>query len=819
MKFLLLILFLLAPAFGFSQKDFAKYYNSGQSSEEKGLRAKAVSYYLKAENTAKKSYEKNRVWKALADNYKALSDYNRAADYYSKLLTVYNGENRKKVILNLSDLWILTGQYQKVVDNLENMQDSPDENVRIINLSSAYARLGKFNEAASFLDSVLSDKNNPHYKTALQNKGYILWAQNSFQAADSVLKIAVNLFDSADKNKYISLANLAKVQAEIQNFDTALKNINISVEWLKKNLGEKHFDYIIALRKKAEILRSAKRTGDATRQFKEYFYKERQYVSENFAYMTENERLNFWHSQKPLIDECFSVEDSDPDFLFDVAVFSKSVLNLANKNFAVAASSNPETEELYSKIIIAKTELLSAAPENRTAVQEKIDRLEKEFSEKNPQFKTFVKDCMTDTKSIRQSLKNQNDAVAEIIYYEKDGVMRYAALVLQKNKPVRFVPLFTQNEIENYPLGDFTLEICIKAHTKKYKDLIFSDTLLPHKIWDSIVRDIPKNANLYFVPEGIFYNLAVEYMCPRTDLRLFRLTSSAVLKKPSNSVRKTAFVAGGLDYNDISAVESYIDSLPDRTGSRILNSGGVSYTWQYLQNTKTEADSICAVLESSGSNVLKISGTQGTEDFVKQHLGGAGIAVLSTHGYSFGMPEVKNSYNTADSFSADSSMSSCGLIFSGVNVTSLDSPENRLRQDGCLTGFEISTLDLTKTDLIVLSACSTGLGQVTLSGSYGILRGLKKAGANSVIVSLWEVNDLAARLFMSYFFDFLTHGKSKNEAFFAAREKLKNYSGKFKITATKFSQTRQANVTVEKEITVNFNSPYYYSAFILNDGI
>jgi CHAT domain-containing protein len=106
-----------------------------------------------------------------------------------------------------------------------------------------------------------------------------------------------------------------------------------------------------------------------------------------------------------------------------------------------------------------------------------------------------------------------------------------------------------------------------------------------------------------------------------------------------------------------------------------------------------------------------------------------------------------------------------------------------------------------------------------LSGSYGILRGLKKAGANSVIVSLWEVNDLAARLFMSYFFDFLTHGKSKNEAFFAAREKLKNYSGKFKITATKFSQTRQANVTVEKEITVNFNSPYYYSAFILNDGI
>lgn len=803
-----------------AQSEFSKFYNRGQEAEQKGFGTKSVELYLKAEKNAKRSFEKNRVWKALADGYMALSDYNHAVDFYTKLLAVYDEQNRKKVILNLSDLWVLTGQYRKVIDNLKGMQDSPDEAVRLTNLSSAYTKLKRYDEALQLLDQVLEDSNSNTYKIALQNKGYVLWAQNKFKEADSVLQKAVALFDDSDSKRYLCMGNMAKVHAECGRYDDAIQSINTAIEWQKKNLGEKHFDYIISLRKKAEILLAANRTGDATRQFKEFFYREREYIASNFAYMTENERLNFWYSQKPLVDECFALEDADPDFLFDVAVFSKSVLILANENFAAAAFSDNQLKSMYSDIIALKSELLAAKPEDRIQIQDKIDQLEKQYAELNPKFKKFVSNLSVDRKKIEQSLKNQDDAVVEFVYYKKGGEMRYAALVLQKNKPVRFVPLFTQTEIEDYEINGLSVTIRINSSRSTFKNALFADTLLSEMVWKKVVENVPLNSNVYFVPDGLFYNLGIEYMCFwRRDLRFYRLTSSAELTRVNNRKSKTALIAGGFDYSDASATTAFEDSLPDRTGSRFFKEKGVLSNWKNLKSSLAEVDSVSNVLRTAGIDVVEITSKQGSEYQLKQLLPNANIVLLSTHGYFFGMPIVTDDYGMEDSFSVDSSMTACGLVFSGVNQTCVDTPENDFMDDGCLTGFEISMLDLSNTDLIVLSACSTGLGEISLSGTSGIVRGLKKAGVKSAIVSLWEVSDVATRLLMTYFFDFLNQGLSKYDAFAAAREKLRNFDEELTMSVAEFSQTRQANIMVEKTIKPNFNYPYYWAPFVLIDGI
>ncbi len=62
---------------------------------------------------------------------------------------------------------------------------------------------------------------------------------------------------------------------------------------------------------------------EATTQFKIYFEKEKDYIISNFADMTEQERINFWNTKKKVLAECYATEGFDPDFLFDVAVFSK----------------------------------------------------------------------------------------------------------------------------------------------------------------------------------------------------------------------------------------------------------------------------------------------------------------------------------------------------------------------------------------------------------------------------------------------------------------------------------------------------------------
>jgi len=113
------------------------------------------------------------------------------------------------------------------------------------------------------------------------------------------------------------------------------------------------------------------------------------------------------------------------------------------------------------------------------------------------------------------------------------------------------------------------------------------------------------------------------------------------------------------------------------------------------------------------------------------------------------------------------------LIMAGGNKAWLGekSPENI--EDGVLTAREISRMDLRGTDLVVLSACETGLGEVSSEGVFGLQRSFKQAGVRSLIMSLWEVNDDATKYIMTEFYSNLLSGKDKRVAFLEAKRKCK----------------------------------------------
>ena len=98
-------------------------------------------------------------------------------------------------------------------------------------------------------------------------------------------------------------------------------------------------------------------------------------------------------------------------------------------------------------------------------------------------------------------------------------------------------------------------------------------------------------------------------------------------------------------------------------------------------------------------------------------------------------------------------------------------------EDGILTAQEISTLDLRGLDLVVLSACQTGLGDIISGeGVFGLQRGFKKAGAKTIIMSLWNVNDDSTMKMMTSFYHHYLEGMSKEEAFRAAQDELRKNS-------------------------------------------
>ena len=130
--------------------------------------------------------------------------------------------------------------------------------------------------------------------------------------------------------------------------------------------------------------------------------------------------------------------------------------------------------------------------------------------------------------------------------------------------------------------------------------------------------------------------------------------------------------------------------------------------------------------------------------------------------------------------------------------------------DGILSARELAASDMSNVDVVVLSACQSGLGDITIDGVFGLQRGLKTAGARALVVSLWQVDDQATIQFMLELFKNLKNGMKLHEAFSQARTTLRT------TEVTKLYPRRGRQPLL---VTKKYNQPQFYDAFILIDGI
>lgn len=880
-----------------------------ESLKAAGLFSEAIEAYNAIPQRNTNSF-KSRLWPALAQCYRNVGNYQKAVEYYEKqrALTAelnerYGSEatqrNHDNVLLNLSSLWIVTGQFDQVIDALEDMETYEGEEVRLINLSSAYLRTGRTDKALQLLDTAIqrhgagAQKDNSQteggkketdgesladtgpdeaviYRIALQNKGYILWAAGLYEEACRALSEAMPAYPETAIERYICEGNLAVVEAELGRFDQALRHIDQAIAWVGEHRSTTDMDYIILVRKKAEILLKQGSRAEAADTFKEYFASERDYILDNFLCMTEDERLNFWYTHSDLLAECYGTEDEDPDFLFDVALFSKSVLMQTNlkldRLFAADTSLSRDYEALKAlrfKIKNINTEYDNptgntdsgnnnptadgeSVKETREILSAEAARIERSLMERAAEIGSFRSGLTVTLNDVRKKLTDKDLAV-EFIQYEKPagtnndadntvngnvgngGRTCYAALVTGRKGPAKFIPLFTADEFNacleaggNDPDNLFSV-------SGSRKGPIQADTLLGRRIWAEILSDAPKDGKVYFSPDGIFHLLGIEYMnFDRPDLSLYRLSSTGKLcEEPTTRDYSSILLVGGLDYNDSSGVRKHPDRSPERGDFTMATASGkkATPTFKNLSGSSTEIDSIAPIWEARSPRILRKSA--GTEDSVKVEMPGRNLMLLSTHGFTMDYELPERVTFAKDSVSEDFSMSRSGLAMAGVNICVKPAAANDAVEDGILTAREVSDLDLGDAALVVLSACETGLGRVSADGVIGLPRGFKKAGAGALLISLWDVNDKATQLLMSEFMRSLAAGDSKREALRKAQERVRTYEEPVATGAglTPSQQRRlssqgidSAGQTVAKTVRP-YSAPQYWAAFILLDGL
>lgn len=217
-------------------------------------------------------------------------------------------------------------------------------------------------------------------------------------------------------------------------------------------------------------------------------------------------------------------------------------------------------------------------------------------------------------------------------------------------------------------------------------------------------------------------------------------------------------------------------------------------SYKDLPGSLLEVCAIDSVCQAYGIRTNLITANDATEESLKE-FSGKNIDVLhiSTHGFmlaslfnsenhEYFRNIVGNKYQTI--------LSQSGLLMAGANHVWQGGSVGDGREDGILTSKELSELDFSRVKLAVLSACDTGLGDVTnLTGaSYGVHYALKEAGVENILACLWKVNDMATSLFMQLFYNNLLKGKSCQDA------------------------VRQTQRDMQQ---CGYEDPYYWAAFVL----
>ena len=206
-----------------------------------------------------------------------------------------------------------------------------------------------------------------------------------------------------------------------------------------------------------------------------------------------------------------------------------------------------------------------------------------------------------------------------------------------------------------------------------------------------------------------------------------------------------------------------------------------------LPGTKKEVELIDSLYDISSIEREVFMSDQAIEEVVKE-LNNPKALHIATHGFFLDDPGP--STDRADGY-VENPLLRSGLIMAGANsfIRSGQISENMdLNDDGILTAYEAMNLPLDNTDIVVLSACETGLGEIKNGeGVFGLQRAFQVAGADAIIMSMWTVDDAATQEFMTIFYEDWLKSGDKRIAFRSAQLRLKS----------------------------KFSSPYYWGAFVM----
>ena len=703
------------------------------------------------------------------------------------------------------------------------------------NLGQLYVMTGEFNKADTLFKHAIEiyrkikGEDHAQYAKYLNNLAYLNFLKHDFETAETLYKkslmITEKYYGLEHPSYAIKLNNLGSLYIEMDMIAQARESLSQAFKINQYHYGPNHPECLRNLNNLSKLYLKEGKLIDAISANKKAFNIYKFQIESNTGFLSENELKQFNDAFLLNLElyQSINIHFKDSinevgDLAYNIELFRKGILLksafsvkycIQNSGDTALLNAYHNLSQLRIEIGKLKIKAPNAQSESIIELEYKANSLEKKLTLLSKEYQILKQENKLTWQEIESSLKKGEAAIefSNFHYYNAnkstDSSLYCAVLVRSNDTIPKMVYLTQESQLKKaIPAVNSSKEINF-TYTGNQFNFAIEDNILSNDnqvlynlVWKPIDSLLQGINTVYFAPSGLLNSVSLAAItCPdgKTLLekyKLVQLSSTRTLALPRElEPIINAVVYGGIAYDtdtltmltkSVKYHEKASDLLVYNRSSTGLNRNG----FRYLKGTKEEADQVSVKLMNAGISTTTYSGTDALEESFVALSGKNSTSVIhiSTHGFYYPdtisdtrrkQMDLSGTGEMQFRYSEDPLLRS-GLMMSGANLAWKGLPLPQNVEDGILTAKEISNMNLMNTELVVLSACQTGLGDVKGSeGVEGLHRGFKMAGVRYLIMSLWEVPDKETTEFMDTFYDNWLGGKEIHDAFRDTQAKIR----------------------------------------------
>jgi CHAT domain-containing protein len=820
--FFLKILGVREKLFGKNHIDYAKgLINLGTLYHAMGDCKKAEPYFLEGIAIQAKVLGKEHLTyagsiTALAAVYVYLGNYKKAESLFLEGIRIMKNVSGKQDLSSIANSLINLANLYMNIDSFDKAEPLALE--------------------AKELTEKVQGKESPEYANILNALANIYLSTDKFEKAEQALIESIEILDKAIANKKYfysgnasihslyarSITTLGNLYLTTGNFVKAEPLLNKSKSINEKVEGKDNSDYTNVSRLLSRVYEAQNRFDMSEPLLTEVQSLSQKMLINSASFLSELELADYVISSQAISNDLLitlterNVNGSElgilPSLAFDQSLFYKGFVLNAAERLNLPSLIRPESAELAGKLKSYRRQLAAeyAKPlderNNVAELEAKANSAEKELARSAKGYADAIRQVKW--KDVKAVLK-PSEAAIEFVHFkvnfskERDSTLYAALLFIAGDKQPQFIPLFEEKSLDSIlqSKGERRLEYVNDLYSFNSRGAaVIEDKKrsLAELIFKPLENELTGIKTIYYSPSGLLHRINLdaiplsetETLADRYNLVEMNSTRQLVIPTQIKNANNDAVLFGGIQFEKDTTVQNNEPIFASRSrGELSFNSidstlrGG---SWNYLAGTEREVNAIEKLMITAGVKVNLKKGYEATEESFKNiganNAPSPKILHIATHGYFFPDPKstAKRSGLSGEQESvfkiSDHPMLRSGLIMAGGNAAWQGKQTLEGREDGILTAYEISQMNLSNTELVVLSACETGLGEIQGNeGVYGLQRAFKIAGAKYLIMSLWQVPDKQTSLLMTTFYKkWLEDKMAIPDAFHASQKELRD---------------------------------------------